>query len=88
VLVAHPECVAHGITLTAADTIVWFGPITSNETYEQANARIRRVGQKHKQQIIHLQSTAVEKKVYRMLQNQANVQDSFLKMFADNNEEW
>ena len=88
VLVAHPECLSHGITLTAADTIIWFGPITSNEIYDQANHRIKRVGQKHKQQIVHLQSTAVEKKVYRMLQNQANVQDSFLKMFADNNAEW
>ena len=88
VLVAHPECLAHGITLTAADTVVWFGPITSNEIYDQANHRIKRVGQKHKQQIIHLQSTPVEKKVYRMLQNQANVQENFLKLFADNNEEW
>jgi SNF2 family DNA or RNA helicase len=88
VLVAHPECLAHGITLTAADTIIWFGPITSNETYIQANARISRVGQKHKQQVIHLQSTAVERKIYRMLTTQQNVQESFLKMFADNNEEW
>lgn len=88
VLEAHPECLAHGITLTAADTVVWFGPITSNETYDQANHRIKRVGQQHKQQIIHLQSTPVEKKIYRMLQTQQNVQNNFLKMFADNNEEW
>lgn len=88
VLLAHPQCVAHGITLTAADTIVWFGPITSLETYDQANHRIRRVGQKHKQQIIHLQSTAVEKKVYNMLNAKQDVQKSFLKMFADSNEVW
>lgn len=88
VLLAHPQCVAHGITLTAADTVVWFGPITSLETYDQANHRIRRVGQKHKQQIIHLQSTAMEKRVYKMLSSKQDVQKSFLKMFADGNEEW
>lgn len=87
-LVAHPQCLAHGITLTAADTIIWFGPTLSNEIYDQANHRIKRVGQKHKQQIIHLQSTAVERKVYRMLASQAAVQHNFLKLFADTNEEW
>src|SRR4029077_4220825 len=51
VLNAHPECMSHGLTLTAADTIVWFGPITKFETYEQANARISRVSQTRKQQI-------------------------------------
>lgn len=88
VLVAHPQCVAHGITLTAADTVVWFGPITSLETYDQANHRIKRVGQKHKQQIIHLQSTPVEKRVYKMLSTKQDVQKTFLKMFADTNEVW
>ncbi len=88
VLLAHPQCVAHGITLTAADTIVWLGPITSLETYDQANHRIKRVGQKHKQQIIHLQSTAVERKIYKMLRDKQDVQTKFLQMFADTNEIW
>jgi len=88
VLAAHPECLAHGITLTAADTVVWFGPITSNETYDQANHRIKRVGQLHKQQIIHLQSTAVERRIYASLRKQADVQTNFLQMFADTNMEW
>ncbi len=88
VLEAHPQCVAHGITLTAADTVVWFGPSTSLETYDQANHRIKRVGQKHKQQIIHLQSTPVERRIYKMLRAHQDVQQSFLKMFADTNEVW
>jgi len=88
VLEAHPECLAHGITLTAADTVVWFGPTVSNETYDQANHRIKRVGQLHKQQIVHLQSTPVERKIYRMLRSQQDVQNNFLNMFAENNEEW
>ena len=83
VLVAHPQCLAHGITLTTANTIVWYAPVTSLEIYEQANARIRRIGQKHKQLILHLQSTPVERKIYKLLESNQQVQDAFLSMFAD-----
>lgn len=83
VILAHPQCLAHGITLTTASTIVWVAPVTSLEIYEQANARIRRVGQKNKQLILHLQSTPVEKKIYKLLQNNQQVQNAFLEMFAD-----
>lgn len=83
VLLAHPQCVAHGLTLTAADTIIWYLPITSLEIYEQANARITRVGQAHKQKILHLQSTPVEKKIYALLQRKQKVQDTLLDLLAD-----
>lgn len=82
VLNAHPMCMAHGVTLTAADTIIWWGPPLSLETYEQANARIRRIGQKHKQQIIHLQGTPVEKKIYNMLRDRSLSQDELLGLFS------
>lgn len=81
VLLAHPQCLAHGITLTAADTVIWFGPVTSLEIYDQANHRIRRVGQKHKQLFLHLQSTPVEKHIYTLLSNKQRVQDSLLSLF-------
>lgn len=84
VLLAHPQCLAHGITLTAASVVVWVAPTTSLEIYEQANARIRRIGQKHKQLVLHLQSTPVERRIYKLLQNNQQVQDAFLGMFADN----
>lgn len=83
VLLAHPQCLAHGITLTSASVIIWVAPVTSLEIYEQANARIRRVGQKNKQLVLHLQSTPVERKIYKLLQNNQQVQDAFLEMFAD-----
>jgi SNF2 family DNA or RNA helicase len=84
VIAAHPECMAHGVTLTAADTIVWFAPTTSLEIFEQANARIRRVGQKHKQQVLMFQSTQVEKKVYARLRTKQKVQNTLLDLFANN----
>jgi SNF2 family DNA or RNA helicase len=80
VLLAHPACLHHGVTLTAATTILWYSPVTSLEQYEQANARIRRVGQKHKQLFLHLQATAVERKVYAMLRTKQRMQDAFLEM--------
>ena len=83
VLVAHPAVAAHGLTLTAADTIVWFGPITSLEIYDQANARIHRVGQKHKQTYVHMHATPIEKYVYKLLINKINAQDQLLKLLEE-----
>lgn len=82
-LVAHPGCVAHGLTLTRADTVVWFGPVTSSEIYEQANARIRRVGQAHRQLFFHLQSTPTERKLYHLLINKIRVQDRLLELIEE-----
>jgi SNF2 family DNA or RNA helicase len=82
VLNAHPECMSHGLTLTAADTVVWFGPVTKLETYEQANARISRVGQTRKQQIIRLVSTPAERTLYRRLALKQDMQESMLDILA------
>jgi SNF2 family DNA or RNA helicase len=80
VLLAHPQCVHHGVTLTSATTIIWYSPVCSLDVYEQANARIRRVGQKHKQLFLHLKSSQIEGKVYQMLRNKQRTQDAFLEM--------
>lgn len=84
VLLAHPKTMAHGLNLQSASTIIWFLPVTSLETYEQANARIRRVGQLHKQEIIHLVSSPVERRVYNLLRGKQTVQDKFLALLASN----
>lgn len=83
VLVAQPATISHGLTLTAASTIVWYSAITSNDIYEQACARITRPGQKLQQYIIHLQGTEVERKIYKRLQNKQKVQDSLLTMIKE-----
>lgn len=74
VIVAHPECMAHGLTLTASNTIVWWSPIDSYATYEQANGRITRPGQKFKQTIVQLICSAVEKKIYQRLSTREKMQ--------------
>jgi SNF2 family DNA or RNA helicase len=83
VLNAHPQCMSHGLTLTAADTVVWFGPTTKLETYEQANARITRVGQVHKQQVIKFVATPAERMTYRRLEDRQTLQDSVLDLLAE-----
>lgn len=81
VIVAHPECMSHGLTLTEASTIVWWGPPQSLETFEQANGRITRAGQMHSQLIVLLMATKLEEQVYKLLERRANVQQALLDMF-------
>lgn len=87
VLLAHPVCMSHGLTFTAANTIIWAGPPLSLETFIQANGRIYRVGQKHKTLIAMIGGTPVEKKIYKMLGNNEKLQDIFLELVAELTEE-
>jgi SNF2 family DNA or RNA helicase len=79
-MLAHPGCVHHGLTLTAASTIIWYLPITSLDVYDQMNARVTRIGQAHKQQLLHLQATPIEKRIYYMLRAHQKLQTSFLDL--------
>lgn len=81
-IVAHPGTMSHGLTLTAASTIVWFGPTMSLETYEQANARITRPGQVNKSHIMHLSGTKAEKLMYGKLTAKQTSQHSLLELFV------
>ena len=57
ILVIQPQAAAHGVTLTRANTVVWWGPTSSLETYDQANARVHRSGQTHKCTVVQLQGS-------------------------------
>jgi SNF2 family DNA or RNA helicase len=67
VLIIQPQAASHGLTLTAANVIIWYAPVTSVETYLQANARINRPGQKNAMTIVHIKGSEVEAKLYNML---------------------
>jgi SNF2 family DNA or RNA helicase len=81
VLLLIPQATAHGITLTRADNIVWWGPIPSTETYLQANARAHRAGQVNKVTVTHLQGSPVEKRMYAMLQDKVDMQHSLVELY-------
>ena len=83
VLIIQPQAAAHGITLTAANTVVWWGPVSSLETYAQANARVHRSGQDHKCTVVQLQGSPVEKKMYALLDNRINVHTKIIDLYNE-----
>ena len=80
VLVANAGAMSHGLTLTASDTIIWYAPTTSNETYLQANARIVRPGQKRTTRIVQIESTDIERKMYERLASKGKMQGLLLDL--------
>lgn len=83
VLIAHPATMAHGLTLTAATAIVWYGPITSNEQYVQANGRVERPGKRGTSTVVHIEATAVERKIYKRLAAKQSLQGLLLEVLKD-----
>lgn len=83
VLVANASTMSHGLTLTAATTIVWYAPVHSNEVYEQACARVRRPGQTRTTVIVHISGTEIERRVYKRLQEKQSMQGLLLDMMKE-----
>lgn len=83
ILVADPGCMAHGLTLTAANTTIWFGPTDKPELYQQANKRMDRPGQKHNMLIVRLAATPIEREIYRRLDAREKMQGIILNLVKD-----
>lgn len=83
VLIANPATMSHGLTLTAATTICWFAPTYSNDIYGQANARVRRPGQKRTTVIAHISGSEVERRIYDKLKNKESTQNVLLEMMKE-----
>lgn len=81
VLIIQPQAAAHGVTLTAADTIIWYSPVTSAETYLQANARIDRPGQRNPMTVVHIEGSPVERRLYTMLQNNITNHEKIVDLY-------
>ncbi len=83
VLVIQPQAASHGLTLTAADTIIWYAPVTSVETYLQANARINRPGQKNAMTIVHITGSEVEARLYTMLRTNIGNHERVIDLYRE-----
>jgi SNF2 family DNA or RNA helicase len=81
VLVIQPQAASHGLTLTAANTIIWYAPCTSVETYLQANARIDRPGQVNNMTVVHIRGSAVEKRLYQMLRGNITNHEKIIELY-------
>ena len=83
VLVMQPQATAHGITLTAADTVVFFGPLMSVEQYVQCIARADRKGQdSDKVTVVHIESSPIERKLFKAMSTKVNDSILLTDMFA------
>ncbi len=81
VLVCHPQVMAHGLNLTEADVLVFFGPIYSNDEYRQVVERFNRPGQKRKMTVIRIGCHALDWKIYAMPDSKEQVQSAILAMY-------
>lgn len=87
VMLIQPQAASHGLTLTAADTVIWYAPVTSVETYLQANARINRPGQRNAMTVVHIQGSPVEAKLYRMLHSNIAAHQQLVDLYRAELEE-
>ena len=83
VLLIQPQAAAHGVTLTAANTVVWWGPVASLETYQQANARVHRSGQDHKCTVVQLHGSYAEQYIYKSLDNKIDVHSKIVDLYKE-----
>jgi SNF2 family DNA or RNA helicase len=83
VLIIQPQSASHGVTLTRADTVVFWSPVMSVETYLQCIARMDRVGQVNKMTVVHLQGSEVEKKMYKMLQGKVDLHTKLVDLYRE-----
>jgi SNF2 family DNA or RNA helicase len=82
-LIIQPAAAAHGITLTAANVVVWYAPVTSTEIYLQANARIDRHGQKNPMTVVHIVGSPVEEKLYRNLRGKLEEHTHVMDLYEE-----
>jgi SNF2 family DNA or RNA helicase len=82
-LVIQPQSCAHGVTLTESDTVLWHSLIASGEIFNQANARITRIGQKRKQYVRIPWGSRAEYRLIEILQSKNLNSRDVLEMFED-----
>ena len=80
-IVAHPRAASHGLTLTEADTTVWFAPYMSAESFIQANQRIDRPGQKRHTRTVMMASTKLERDLYTVLLDKKATNSDFVGIY-------
>jgi SNF2 family DNA or RNA helicase len=84
VLVIQPQSASHGVTLTAADTVVFWGPVMSVETYLQCCARTDRVGQNSdKVTVVHIQGSDIERKMFKQLATRVTEHSALIKLYEE-----
>ena len=82
-LICHPQVMAHGLNLTEADVMIFYGPIYSNDEYRQVVERINRPGQTRKMTIVRIGGHALEWRIYGLPDAKEKVQSAILDLYKD-----
>lgn len=80
-LICHPKVMAHGLTLTQADMMVFYAPIYSSDQTSQVMDRINRPGQTRKMTILRIFANDLEKAIYKMVQDKRDNQATILELY-------
>lgn len=84
VFVAQSQTAGLGITLTAADTCIFYSLDYSYIAYDQCRARIHRIGQKNNCTYIHLLARGtVDEKVLKVLRGKKSLADMIVDHWRD-----
>ena len=80
----QPAAAAHGLTLTAADTVIFYGPLMSVEMYTQCIARADRKGQdSDKVTVVHLQSSHIEREMFKAMNSKVSEHALLVNLFNE-----
>jgi SNF2 family DNA or RNA helicase len=84
VLIIQPQAAQHGVTLTAADTVVFWGPVMSVESYIQCIARTDRQGQTSTNvTVVHIQGSDIERRMFKRLALKVDSHSMLLKIYEE-----
>lgn len=84
VIVCQYQSASSGIDLFAADTMLFYEPTDSSQTYEQCRDRIHRIGQKSKCSYICFRTAnTIEVPMYRALKNFRDFDDALFKEYIE-----
>ena len=82
VLLAIPNTIAHGLTLTAANTFIWCSPLVPPEIFQQANERMDRPGQTQHMTQARLYGSFIERQYYEVMEQRENWQHGLLNLYG------
>ena len=80
-LLCHPTVMAHGLNLTEADTLIFYGPIYSNDEFQQVCERFNRAGQTRKMTIVRIGAHPIEWAIYKTVDTRGVTQNNVLKLY-------
>ena len=81
VLLCHPKVMSHGLTLTEADTMIFYAPIYSNDQYMQVRERLNRPGQTRHMTMVRIAANALEWSIYKALDERTVTQETILELY-------